>query len=211
MIDKRDEIVIVDYGLGNSRSIKNMLKKAGYSSVISRDVSVLDSAKLLMLPGVGAFDTGMQHLEDLGLKKVLDRKVLEEKIPILGICLGMQLLTKESEEGNLKGLGYINAETVKFDPGLAPNIPHMGWNYVDVRNKPEWFGHAEEKDRFYFVHSYYVKCKEDQHVLTNSTYGEKFVSSFADKNVVGFQFHPEKSHKFGLHLLTHYLKSNYAS
>lgn len=201
-------IVIIDYGIGNLASVLNMFKKIGVRDVkISGNKDDIANATKLLLPGVGAFDTGMKNLEESGLIQVLNKKVLEEKTPILGICLGMQLLTKRSDEGVKQGLGWIDAETVKFNPNpsLKLKIPHMGWNYIDVKRENKLID-KEGKKRFYFVHSYYVKCLDPEQSLATSNFGEDFTCSVNKGNIYGTQFHPEKSLKFGMKVLENFAK-----
>lgn len=201
-------IVIIDYGIGNLASVLNMFKKIGVKDVtISKDPELINSASKLLLPGVGAFDAGVTNLENSGLIPLLNKKVLEEKIPILGICLGMQLLTKRSEEGQKQGLGWIDAETVKFnlDPSLKLKVPHMGWNYINVI-KENPLVNANEKNRFYFVHSYYVKCFDEKQSIATSNFGADFTCMVNKNNIYGAQFHPEKSLKFGMKLLENFSK-----
>jgi len=201
-------IVIIDYGIGNLASVLNMFKKIGVGNVmISNDKTVIDNASKLLLPGVGSFDAGMKNLEQSGLIPLLNKKVLEDKIPILGICLGMQLLTKRSEEGILPGLGYIDAETVKFnlDPSLKLKVPHMGWNYISV-NRENSLIDTQSKNRFYFVHSYYVKCFDTVQSLATSNFGVDFTCMVNKENIYGAQFHPEKSLKFGMKMLENFAK-----
>jgi glutamine amidotransferase len=201
-------IVIVDYGIGNLASVLNMFKKAGVKNVcISSDETVIEKATKLILPGVGAFDAGMDNLEKSGLIPLLNKKVMEDKIPLLGICLGMQLLTKKSEEGVKPGLGWIDAETLKFnlDPSLKLKVPHMGWNYIKVLNQNPLI-EMVSKSRFYFVHSYYVKCKEESQSLATSHFGIDFTCMVNKDNIYGAQFHPEKSLKFGMQVLENFAK-----
>ena len=201
-------IVIVDYGIGNLASVLNMFKKIGVKEVVvSGDKEVIAKASKLLLPGVGAFDSGMNNLERSELIPILDQKALKEKVPILGICLGMQLLTKRSEEGKKDGLGWIDAETVKFnlDPELHLKIPHMGWDYVKV-NRPNILIEMESKNRFYFVHSYYVKCFNEYQSLATCRFGIEFTCMVNKDNIFGAQFHPEKSLKFGMKLLQNFAK-----
>lgn len=199
-------IAIVDYGIGNLASVHNMFKKIGTKDVIisSKQDDIL-KAKKIILPGVGAFDAGMKNLESSGLIPTLNQKVLEEKTPVLGICLGMQLLTKQSEEGERKGLGWIDAETVKFnfDSSLNLKIPHMGWNYIKVK-KSNPLIELNSKHRFYFVHSYYVKCLDESQILATCQYGIDFTCMVNKDNIYGAQFHPEKSLKFGMNLLQNF-------
>lgn len=201
-------LVIIDCGMGNLGSIANMLKKVGAEATISSNISDIEKAEKLILPGVGAFDYGMEKLGDLGLIPVLNHKVIESGTPILGICLGMQLFTNSSEEGSLPGLGWIKAETVRFrfDNIQGKNrIPHMGWNTVKiVRNSP-LFDDFDPEPRFYFVHSYHVRCRDEDDILTKTFYGYEFASSIWRKNIVGVQFHPEKSHKFGMKFLRNFV------
>lgn len=198
-------ITIINYNLGNLNSIANMLRKIGYDCEITGDAEKIQKAKKLILPGVGAFDHGIKNLYDLRLIDVLKAKVLEEKIPILGICLGMQLMTKSSEEGVLSGLGFINAATKKFVLASNYKIPHMGWNTIEIKKKSTLTSNMEhEENRFYFVHSYYVHCEQESDILATTHYGIDFVSMFEHDNIFGAQFHPEKSHKFGMQLLKNF-------
>ena len=185
-----------------------MLKKIGFNSVISSSVEEIENAKKLILPGVGAFDSGMEKLHSLNLIPILNKKVLEEKVPILGVCLGMQLMTKRSEEGKMQGLEWVDAETLRFNfPKEEKNlkIPNMGWKNIQVK-KNERLLAGIENPRFYFVHSYYVKCDNDEDVLSTSSYSIEFVSAFSHQNILGVQFHPEKSHKYGMKLLQNFME-----
>lgn len=201
-------ITIVDYGAGNIGSILNMIKKIGGEAQVSSDESVIEQAQKLILPGVGSFDFGMQQLTNSGLIDVLNKKVLVDKVPILGICLGVQLFTKGSAEGDLKGLGWIDAETVKFDfeSDRTLKIPHMGWNTIKVLKDSKIFKEMYEESRFYFVHSYHLKCNDQADALTVSSYGYPFVSGLEKNNIIGFQFHPEKSHKYGMRILKNFIE-----
>jgi len=198
-------ITIIDYGMGNLGSISNMVKKVGGKSLITSDLAEIEKATKLILPGVGSFDNGMRQLKELGLVDLLNKKVLEDKIPIMGICLGMQLMTQFSEEGLEEGLSWIDAKTHKFVSNSL-KVPHMGWNIVVQQRESNLFNEIEDEKRFYFVHSYYVSCMKKEDILTTSLYGHDFVSSFEKENIIGIQFHPEKSHKFGMNLFKNFVE-----
>ena len=184
-----------------------MLAYLGIESRISANHEDIASAERLILPGVGHFQHGMEQLELLGLVEVLKNEVLENKKPILGICLGMQLLTKHSAEGNRAGLGFVDAQTKKFELQDANlKVPHMGWNEVSWQKESPILNSLSEKPRYYFVHSYFVECNNQNDVLGTSHYGQDFVSAFQHDNIIGMQFHPEKSHQFGMELLKNFTK-----
>lgn len=199
-------IHIVDYGLGNLGSIQNMLSRLGVESLIAEDPAMLQDAQKIILPGVGTFDVGMNNLERLGWREVLDKKVKEEGAKILGICLGMQLMTKRSEEGTLPGLGWISAITKKFtfEAASSYKVPHMGWNIVQVAKESRILEKTNDEKRFYFVHSYYVELENKKETLGTTDFGGSFCSAFEVGNIIGVQFHPEKSHKFGMQLLRNF-------
>jgi len=201
-------ITIVDYGAGNIGSIQNMIRKIGVNAIVtSKKVDILHADKLI-LPGVGNFDYGMKQLTNSGLIDSLNKKVLLDKTPILGICLGVQLFTKGSEEGTLKGLSWFDAETIKFRIPIERNlkVPHMGWNEVVIKKESKLFTSMYLDPRFYFVHAYHLKSNSPTDILTESTYGYNFVSSLEKENIVGVQFHPEKSHKFGMKILKNFIQ-----
>jgi len=199
-------IVVVDYRMGNVGSILNMFNKVGAKAVVSNNPQEILRASKLVLPGVGAFDSGMCNLKALGLIEVLHQKVLEEKTPILGICLGTQLMTKRSEEGTGYGLGWIDADTVRFRSpnGSGLRVPHMGWNEVCPVKGSRLLSGLDTPARFYFVHSYHLVCYQETDTLLTSNYGYEFVAAVERGNILGVQFHPEKSHKFGLQLLRNF-------
>jgi len=199
-------ITIVDYGIGNLGSIRNMLKKIGFDSQISDRPEIIKDASKLIMPGVGAFDAGMRQLNASGLVPYLEEKVLQEKTPVLGICLGMQLLTRRSEEGTSPGLGWIDAEVKRFlpPPGSKLKVPHMGWNIAKPAKVTGMTANVESEERYYFVHSYYVHCQNREDVLLSGEYGQVFDAAFERGNIIGVQFHPEKSHKFGMRLLRNF-------
>jgi glutamine amidotransferase len=198
---------IINYNLGNPKSIKNMLTYLGIDAVISDHLNVLKNADRLILPGVGHFAHGMNQLDTLGISDIIREQTLTAQRPILGICLGMQLMTNFSEEGEIEGLGLIDAQTKKFqlhDKNLK--IPHMGWNEVSWQKESIILSSIAEKPRYYFVHSYFVECNHKIDVLGTTHYGQEFVSGFQHQNIFGLQFHPEKSHKFGMELLANFCK-----
>jgi glutamine amidotransferase len=200
-------ISVIDYGMGNLGSILNMMKRLGAEAkIVATPDDIMRSDKLI-LPGVGSFDHGMRNLEERGLRSAMEECVIREGKPILGICLGMQLMTASSEEGELPGLGWVDAVTRKFrfdDKNMK--VPHMGWNSVNVRCTDGLFKGIDPEPRFYFVHSYYVECGRQAEVLATTRYGIDFVSSFQRNNVMGVQFHPEKSHRFGMKLLKRFVE-----
>jgi glutamine amidotransferase len=200
-------ITIIDYGMGNLGSIYNMFKRLGIKSQITSDRKEIEAAEKLLLPGVGAFDRAMEKINELDLKQILNYKALDQKIPILGICLGMQLLTNSSEEGRSDGLGWIDAKTIKFkfdDKNLK--IPHMGWNRVFQNSYSDLTKNLPEEPRFYFVHSYYVRVANENNSILKTNYGIEFDSAIQKENIYGAQFHPEKSHRFGMKLLENFSK-----
>lgn len=218
-------LVIIDYNVGNCGSILNMIKKVGGRAVISADRRQIAAADRLILPGVGAFDHGMSELERLGLIPVLTEMVLRQRAPILGICLGMQLFGRSSEEGQKPGLGWIEARSVRFrvhsktsdvletsEVGACRmaaagrlRIPHMGWDYIAPRKAHPVLEGLSSQSRFYFVHSYHVVCDCTADVLCTTDYGCQFTSAVVHENIVGVQFHPEKSHRYGLQLMRNFV------
>ena len=202
-------IVVLDYRMGNPGSIVNMLRHVGVPAELSADPERIMAAERLILPGVGSFDAGMSNLADLGLIPVLEEKVLARGAPLLGICLGMQLLSERSQEGVLPGLGWVPGQTVRlaFDQKASGlKIPHMGWNTVEPRNGAGLFAGLEDEPRFYFVHSYHVVCRDAQDVAGVTHHGHDFTSALRRGNVMGTQFHPEKSHRFGLRLFQNFVE-----
>lgn len=205
-------ISILDYGAGNALSVIRMIERAGgKAEKISLPEEVERSEKLI-IPGVGAFDHGMRQLCERGLVASLNRVVLEKKIPVMGICLGMQLMCRRSDEGSLQGLGWIDAEVVRFSEADMPGIrvPHMGWNQIRVVRENSILDEKDLQDRFYFVHSFYVSCSDDRDPVAYTRYGNEFVSVFQKENIIGVQFHPEKSHRFGLELMRRFVGNNHA-
>jgi len=202
-------ISIVDYGMGNLGSVINMLKHVGArSEVISTVDQVLDADKII-LPGVGHWNHGAARLIESGLVGALNQRVMGDKVPILGICLGMQLLAERSEEGNLPGLGWIPGQVVRFGDsvkGQGLKVPHMGWNLVYSRSQSDLTEALPDEPRFYFVHSYHIQCSDPAHVLLTCRHGYEFVCAVHRDNIWGVQFHPEKSHKFGAALMKNFVE-----
>jgi len=200
-------ITIVNYGMGNLGSVLNMFKRVGVKAQISSNINEIEKSEKLLLPGVGAFDAAMELINNSELLPILNYKAKEEKIPILGICLGMQLLTNGSEEGGLSGLKWIDADTLKFQfEDNNMKVPHMGWNFIKPQLASPLLTELNNESKFYFVHSYYVKCKNTENALASTQYGFDFHSIIQYENIFGAQFHPEKSHKFGMQLLTNFSK-----
>ncbi len=200
-------IVIVDYGMGNIGAVLNILNHLGIEAVVSSSHSEIETADKLILPGVGSFDHGIESLRSLGLTDTLTRKVLIGRTPILGICLGMQLMTERSEEGGLPGLGWVPGETVRIrfaDGQQRLNVPHMGWNSIERCRPGLLLGEHEEDERFYFVHSYHVKCAHEADLLAVTHFGIGLTAAIANDNIFATQFHPEKSHRFGMKVLRNF-------
>lgn len=200
------KVVIVDYDAGNPISIKNMIKKIGYESLISNRIEDIKLASHLILPGVGHFKYGIDQLKKTNLIPVLEDKVINEKTPLLGICLGMQLLTASSEEGDAEGLNWIpSTKTTSLKKSVKSlKIPHMGWNYVQPVDHVLFRGIVDP--RFYFVHSYKVESESEAAILAKTTYEVPFISAIQKENILGVQFHPEKSHRYGFQLLKNFVE-----
>lgn len=198
-------IVIIDYGIGNLRSILNKLGRIGVDATISSNVDDIANATKLILPGVGAFPSAIDNLRQMHLIRVLEKKVLEDKVPILGICLGMQLMTKWSEEGNVEGLGWLDAETKSLRE-CSPSIlvPHIGWNTALKKKDSPLMTNIPSESEFYFVHSFYVSCHDPSDIITVTNYGCEFASTIQRSNIFATQFHPEKSHSNGIKLLKNF-------
>lgn len=200
-------IVVIDYGMGNVGSVVNMLRKVGAEVSLSGELAAVQRADKLILPGVGAFDAGMTRLRESGLVEPLTRKVLVERTPILGICLGVQLFGRGSEEGQLPGLGWVAADTRRMQPRGPEGplrVPHMGWNMLRPAREHPLLDGLEPDARFYFVHSYHVCCERPQDVLARVDYGGEWTAALASGNILGTQFHPEKSHRFGLRVMANF-------
>ena len=203
-MNKNEEMIgIVDYGMGNVGSVESMINFLGYHKTkIVKSPEELDLVDKIILPGVGSFDNGMDNIIRSGLRLELYHQVLEKRKPVLGICLGMQLLMQKSEEGDLPGLGFIKGECKKFNfSDTKLKVPHMGWN----KAKPIKSDLCKKDSRFYFVHSYYVECQNKEDIMLETNYGIKFTSGVSKDNIFGVQFHPEKSHKYGMKLIENFI------
>ena len=205
------DIVIIKYGAGNIGSIVNMFRKMGLRVAATCNFDIIASATHLILPGIGSFDASMKKLQESGVIKVLEAKVLQDKTPILGICLGMQLLTNSSEEGTLPGLGWIDAETRRFhfddssDDCGNLRLPHMQWNEVKANEGEFLFGGYDGVPRYYFMHSYHIRCRNPSISIGKTMHGYEFTSAVRSENIMGVQFHPEKSHWFGMKFLENFV------
>ncbi len=202
-------ITIIDYGLGNISAFQNVYKRLDIPTKIAKSVEDLQDVEKIILPGVGAFDYAMSQLNNSGMRERLDELVLKQKIPVIGICVGMQMMGNKSDEGQLEGLKWIDANIRKFDESTIhqrTKLPHMGWNDVYPKNNHFLFEGLEKDAIFYFLHSYYFECKNEEDVLANSDYGVQFASAAHHDNIFGIQFHPEKSHQYGEKLLHNFAK-----
>jgi glutamine amidotransferase len=198
-------ITIVNYGMGNLGSILNMFKRIGVPARIESEPQAIEQAEKLVLPGVGAFDAAMTRINNAaGLSELLDRKALVDQVPILGVCLGMQMLTRSSEEGTLPGLGWIPAVTTRFPKLDGLKVPHMGWNVAKLNTPSALTVETGPEPRYYFVHSYCVHVDDPAHSLMRTHYGVDFDSGIGRENIYGVQFHPEKSHRFGMQILKNF-------
>lgn len=198
-------ITIVDYGMGNLGSILNMFKRIGVKATVSSDPEHILKAEKILLPGVGAFGNAMARIDAIGVREALNDVALQKRIPTLGICLGMQLLTDSSEEGGgVAGLGWIPARTARFELPASFKVPHMGWNRVLLTQPSALTDGLADEPRFYFVHSYYVKVVEERNSILKADYGVQFDAAIQRDNIFGAQFHPEKSHRFGMKLLENF-------
>jgi imidazole glycerol-phosphate synthase subunit HisH len=199
-------IAIVDYGVGNIKAFANIFQRFNMPQKITKTKEELKDITKIILPGVGSFDHAKLSLEKSGMRGKLDELVLERKIPVMGVCVGMQLLAKSSEEGALPGLEWIDGVVKKFDKSKVANgpLPHMGWNSLNIKKNNDLLEDLEKNPRFYFLHSYYFECNDKSDVVATATYGEEFESVIKHENIYGIQCHPEKSHHNGMKLLKNF-------
>ena len=202
-------ISLINYGLGNITAIQNVYKRLNIPVCVTDEAKSLARAERIILPGVGAFDAAMHRLNASGMRDVLDELVLEKQVPTLGICVGMQMMATQSEEGRTPGLRWIDAEVKRFSPEFMNPIrgvclPHMGWNQVKPDKSFDLFHGLKEENKFYFLHSYYFSLKQTEYTSACANYGKNFVAAVQHKNIYGVQFHPEKSHQFGIQLLKNF-------
>ena len=198
-------VAILDFGIGNLMAIQNIIRKAGGQAVITSDKVAIENANKIILPGVGAFDYGMEQLENRGLIEVLNEQVLARKKTTLGLCLGAQLMTEQSEEGSRNGLGWVKAITKKFDSKYVAITPHMGWANVNFSMSNVVTEGLESEASFYFVHSFHFHFSDPGLVFGTAWYGYEFPCAFRYENIYGVQFHPEKSHRFGVRFFRNFL------
>lgn len=206
-VKKMTKILILDYGMGNIFSVQKKMKFLGLNPVISNSVKAILAADKIIMPGVGHFSKAMDNLKNLNLINILNEKVLRQKTPVLGICLGMQLMANESEEGKSKGLGWLDATVKKFiiKDKLNFKVPQMGWNTISINKDSLLMNNITDLSEYYFIHSYYMNCADKEDILNKTTYESEFVSAIQKDNIFGVQYHPEKSHDSGLQLLKNFI------
>lgn len=202
-------ITIIDYGLGNIRAFQNVYVRLNIPVKVAHTAEDLKDAQKIVLPGVGAFDYAMSQLNASGMREELEKQVLINKVPVVGICVGMQMLAESSDEGVFPGLGWINGKVKMFDASTIPyktKLPHMGWNSINPVNNCQLLSGFNDESRFYFLHSYYFDCQDQENVISTTEYGITYASAVHRENVYGIQFHPEKSHSNGIQLLNNFAK-----
>ncbi len=202
-------IKIIDYGVGNIKAFVNLYKRLGIEIEIASNEKSLSNASKLILPGVGHFDYAMDKFSESGMMNTVNNLVVNEKVPVLGICVGMQIMARSSDEGSKKGLGWINANVKKIDTNKNNlRLPHMGWNNIIINKNDSILKNLDNDSRFYFLHSYFFNCKNEQNIIAFSNYGLNFPSIIRQDNIIGIQCHPEKSHEFGEQILKNFFDLN---
>lgn len=202
-------IAIIDYGLGNIRAFVNVYERLNIKINIAHNAFDIKNATKLILPGVGAFDYAMSKLNTSGMREALEEQVITNHVPVIGICVGMQIMAKSSDEGKLPGLGWFDAEVKLFDTKKIPyktSLPHMGWNTIHLLGKNRLLEQLSDESRFYFLHSYYFSCNQSEDIIAKTGYGIEYASAVNKGNIYGIQFHPEKSHQNGIQLLQNFAK-----
>lgn len=199
-------ITIINYGIGNLLSVRNMFKRIGVTAVLSYDKATIEEADKIVIPGVGFFDSCMQAFNRSGLRDLVEKKVMNDKVPVLGICVGAQMMTRSSEEGSESGLGWLNADTIRFRTDEFPSlkIPMIGWNHIKIHRSHDIWQNLELNARFYFAHSYHFSFDTAEFITASTTYGYEYPVAFQNANIFGTQFHPEKSHKYGMQFLENF-------
>lgn len=200
-------ITIIDYGLGNIKAFAYLYKSLNIETKIAHSADDIKGSTKIILPGVGAFDYAMSQLNASGMRDEIENQVIKNKIPVVGICVGMQILAKRSDEGFLPGLGWIDAEVKLFDSSLIPyktQLPHMGWNNISPQGSNPLLKGFDENSHFYFLHSYYMHCNCNEDIIAKTEYGISYASAINRDNIYGIQFHPEKSHQNGIKLLKNF-------
>ena len=201
-------VLILDYGMGNIFSVQKKIKSLGITPIISSSREEILNADKIILPGVGHFSKAMENLKKLNVIDVLNEKILEKKTPVLGICLGMQLMALSSEEGKTNGFGWFDAEVKKFNiqDKLNFKVPQMGWNTISINKKSDLMSNIPDQSEFYFIHSFYLKCNNEEDVLNKTVYENEFVSAIEKDNIFGVQYHPEKSHEIGEKMFKNFIQ-----
>ena len=202
------KIIIIDYGAGNIKSIQFAFKRLGYEAKLSNAIEEIKAADKIIFPGVGHFSKAMENLKKLNVIQSLNEKVLEKKTPVLGICLGMQLMALSSEEGKSNGLGWFDATVRKFNikDKLNFKVPQMGWNTISINKKSDLMKNIPDQSEFYFIHSFYIKCNKEEDILNTTVYESEFVSGIQKDNIFGVQYHPEKSHEIGEKIFKNFIQ-----
>jgi glutamine amidotransferase len=197
-------ITIISYGSGNINAFVNIYQKLGFDIKVAKNEKDLENIEKILIPGVGSFDETINKINQSGMREKIDFYVLRKKIPVLGICVGMQIMGYSSEEGSMEGLGWIPGKIRKLPKEKCLKLPHMGWNLLKIKKNHKLFSNVEDESRFYFLHSYFFDTDNHENILSETNYNFNFASSIYNNNIYGIQFHPEKSHKAGYQLLKNF-------